>query len=310
MMKAKRRKGVTQQQHDHRQCQTADGRDLRVDLANPPEKIESLDDPVGEGALVAGQVAQLTQDDQHGHAVEKAGHDCVGDEAGQGAEAEQAHQELDQTDHQHQRGQRLRPLAGRDVGQCGARRNRQGRRGGDIHKSRAGEDCADRGGDHQREDAEHRIDCRQQRVPHRLRHVDDRKRQSGYQIRGKIPTLRYQFLCPGAKLLHACRVGHLSSNASGPVGSPAALKRIAWPHAGHQRPEKAERWRNHWSIGSWKQIAAEGKMLRRHGVVDDDHYVRALTGSRQSSRRRATSRRSARSGRAAAHREQRLAGER
>jgi hypothetical protein len=65
-------------------------------------------------------------------------------------------------------------------------------------------------GDHQRIDAEHRVDRCQQRVRHRLRHVDHGERERGDQIGREMAAIRRQAAGRRPKPFHARHLGHRS----------------------------------------------------------------------------------------------------
>ena len=161
----------------------ADDGGPHVDPVQAQEEIEGARHRVREGAPVAGQLTQLAQDDEHRHAVQEAGHDRIGDEAQERASPEHAGQELDRPDQQDERAQRRETLVRGDGGQLGARDHRPCGRGGHVHEHRAGGQGGDRDGDHQGEDARHRVHRGEERMAHGLGHRHDREGEAGHERR-------------------------------------------------------------------------------------------------------------------------------
>ena len=69
-----------------------------VDLAHVADQVERLLDPIVAGGGVAGEVAELAEDDEHGDAGQEADHHRVGDEAREAPQPQQPGAELEQAD--------------------------------------------------------------------------------------------------------------------------------------------------------------------------------------------------------------------
>ena len=191
------------QQHDDQgQCEQTDQCGRHVRLVHVQCQVERLCNAVGVGAVIARQVAQLAEDDQHGDAVEEADHHRIGDKAHQEAEPKEAGRDLKDPhqQHHHRQGFHLPRCghAGEPIG--GGDRQRAG--GGHIHVYRAGEEGGDRHSRQQRVDAQDGVYRRQEGVRHGLRHVDHGEGQPGDCVCSKIAARGRRRLGGGSRRLH------------------------------------------------------------------------------------------------------------
>lgn len=183
--------------------------------------------------MVSGKCAQLTEDDERGNTIQEAGHDGIGDEAQDKAQAQQSRRYLEYPNENDQRRKtRYSALEGKCCEFFTSDDRQRGSRG-DVHEHRTGEDRGHRHGNDQRVNAQYGIDSREQCMRHRLRDAHDCERQAGDQVRFQVRTLGLQVSNSVAKAKSHRVTFPQASNAD---GSPEADSPLHFLTSGGRGP--------------------------------------------------------------------------
>ena len=184
------RTGVRPSSEDQRHGHQAHGQRRPRDLVEVQDEVHRLGHLVRVLAAVAGEVAELAQDDEDADAGDEADHHAVGDELGDPAELEQAECQLNGPDHQGEHDEEARALIGAHLAHGVGHGQGDGARRGDRHEDRAGEQGADRRPDDQRVEPVHWLDGGEDRGRHRVRDLHETRGQAGDEVVLGVPAPR------------------------------------------------------------------------------------------------------------------------